>query len=142
MSDQSGGDLEGESAQDRNWAQVRAQLDELTKANDELKAKAVRLDALERENTFRNIGLDLSKPAVQDFVKAYEGEVSEGAVREAAKARGYVQDENPEQAEHLDALQNILGASTGATPSLTGDANDIATQMANAKTFGRTRGHP
>lgn len=93
--------------------------------------------ALQRkENAFLRLGLDLDKPQVADFFRAYDGDLSTDALKAAATARGYLGQPEPEpvpdsgspdpdQAAH-QAAQRIASASMGATPDLRSDQVKMA----------------
>lgn len=111
---------------------------------DKEKAEAD-LAAQRKENAFLRVGLDLDKPVISDFYKAYDGDLSLDAIKAAATARGYLgQAEDGEQipdsgsagpaptppspdlaAQHR-ANQAISSASAGATPDLRSDVTKLA----------------
>lgn len=113
------------------WAKLRNE----TKARNKAEAD---LAAQRKENAFLRIGLDLEQPAISDFYKAYDGDLTADAIRAAATARGYLSppapvDEqqvpdsgsDPDQAAH-QAAQRIASAAAGATPDLRSDTAKMA----------------
>lgn len=54
---------------------------------------AKRLEALERQQAFRDAGIDVSSKLGQMFVKSYDGELAADKIKEEAKSVGLIKDE-------------------------------------------------
>lgn len=115
------------------------------KAREKAEAEAA---ALRKETAFLRLGLDLEKPQLADFYKAYDGDLTPDAIRAAATARGYlgqpaeeqVPDSGSEQAQadqaaHV-AAQRIASASMGSTPDLRSDQAKLVDAYAAEGTAG------
>ena len=101
---------------------VRAQLKRVEAENKTLKAKADAADKAVRRLAFVDAGIDTSTLTAQDFVKAYEGDLTPEAIREAATARKLIEPKtDPALTEEAQAAQRIAsarvaGESTSVTP--------------------------
>ena len=100
---------------------VRAQLKRVEAENKSLKAKADAADKAIRRLAFVDAGIDTSTLTAQDFVKAYEGELTPEAIREAATARKLIEpkadpalDAEAETAQRI-ASARVAGESTSVT---------------------------
>ena len=63
---------------------VRAQLRNLEAKNKELEAKLLQATEAQRKLAFVEAGVDLNAPVSRYFVKAYDGEMTAEAIRQAA----------------------------------------------------------
>lgn len=80
---------------------------------DELAAK---LAAMERNEAFRNAGLDPNDPKAKYFVKGYDGEINTDAIKAAATEAGFLgqqQNQNPSQGYVPESMERIFAASAG-----------------------------
>ena len=91
---------------------VRAQLKRVEAENKTLKAKAEAADKAVRRLAFVDAGIDTSTLTAQDFVTAYQGELTNEAIREAATARQLIatQANDPALAAEAAAAQRIGAA--------------------------------
>ena len=64
---------------------VRAQLRNLEAKNKELEAKLLEATEAQRKLAFVEAGVDLNAPVSRYFVKAYDGEMTAEAIRQAAQ---------------------------------------------------------
>lgn len=109
-------DLEPEGADDtRGPKALRDARARAIQERDEARAEAAEAKGLKRENAFLKAGvkLDDADLRVTDFVKAYDGEVTAEAIREAATARGLVA--APQLDSDLGEAQRAAQVSAGAT---------------------------
>jgi hypothetical protein len=106
-----------------------------------LRAKAKRADALERENTqmkrelaFTKAGIPMDDPKVGYFVKGYDGELDPAAIRSAAEEAGFiqapVQQEDPAVQQAQQGQQRVMQASAGSDPQFDGAGIQFGAQQA------------
>lgn len=100
----------------------------------ELEAKEEAADKAIRRLAFVDAGVDTSTLVAQDFVTAYNGELTTEAIQEAAIARKLIADPttNPQHVADRAALGRIgkAAADSGKNPPLV----DIAKEASEAKT--------
>lgn len=93
----------------------------------DLEAKAAKAAALERELAFAKALGPSDDPRLGYFQKAYDGELTPEAIREAARRDGFLTTPAPTQPTQvapqpdLEAQARIAGASTGTSPMASPD---------------------
>jgi hypothetical protein len=106
-----------------------------------LRAKAKRADALERENTqmkrelaFTKAGIPMDDPKVGYFVKGYDGELDPSAIRSAAEEAGFiqapVQQEDPAVQQAQRGQQRVMQAASGAETQFDGAGIQFGAEQA------------
>ena len=127
-------------------AELRRRLkSEAARAN----AAEAQLQVFERENTFRQAGLDPQDPRVKYFVKGYDGELDAESIRQEAAIAGFgtsAQDEpgfNENISDALDVEQRIVNAGQGGDPVSQSDPTEIMksfTKTEDLQAYWATRG--
>lgn len=123
-------DIDGDAQPERSsseWAKLRR----AEKARD----KAVKeLDALRRQNAFRDAGIDPNDPRLSYFVKGYEGEPTADAIKAEALKAGFLQPEVPVEPDDapIGMADRIATAALGA-PTATGSMTEAALNQAFAE---------
>jgi len=112
---------------------VRAQLRNLEAKNKELEAKLSEATEAQRKLAFVEAGVDLNAPISRYFVKAYDGEMTAEAIRQAATEAnliGNTQAKTESRAEETawNRLQKVSRSEESAN-----DAVDWTTKIQNAK---------
>ena len=74
---------------------VRAQLRNLEAKNKELEAKLLEATDAQRKLAFVEAGVDLNAPISRYFVKAYDGEMTADAIRQAAQEANLIAGTQP-----------------------------------------------
>jgi hypothetical protein len=72
------------------------------KERDELAAKVAQF---ERENAFRDAGINPSDPKTKYFIKGYDGELTADAIKAEATAAGFIQTDEQQQAANAQQQQ-------------------------------------
>lgn len=111
---------------------VRAQLRNLEAKNKELEAKLSKATEAERKLAFVEAGVDLNTPLSRYFVKAYDGEMTSEAIRQAATEANLIGVRNPEAQAEQNAWNRVQKAAT-ANENSDGPV-DWITKISNAKT--------
>jgi len=112
---------------------VRAQLRNLEAKNKELEAKLLQATEAQRKLAFVEAGVDLNAPISRYFVKAYEGEMTAEAIRQAATEANLINvtQVKPEAQAEQNAWNRLQQASRS------GESNegvvDWNTKIRNAK---------
>jgi len=112
---------------------VRAQLRNLEAKNKELEAKLLQATEAQRKLAFVEAGIDLNAPISRYFVKAYDGEMTTEAIRQAATEAnliGYAQVKTESQAE--ESAWNRL-QKANRSDERANDTVDWTTKIQNAK---------
>lgn len=112
---------------------VRAQLRNLEAKNKELEAKLLEATEAQRKLAFVEAGVDLNAPVSRYFVKAYDGEMTAEAIRQAAQEAnliGVTQVKPDAQAEQ-NAWNRVQRASRASEQS--DGPVDWNTKIQNAK---------
>ena len=111
---------------------LRDRMKQLEAENAELKARADEASAAARELAFVKAGVDPNLPISKYFMKGYEGELTEDAIREAAIEAQIVKDAQAEQvkseAQTWDRSTQIAADSSSEAPM------DFSTRISQAKT--------
>ncbi len=106
-----------------NW---RRDLEARAKAGDEAVAK---MAENERRDAFRDAGLDPKDPNIQYFIKGYEGDLTEDAIKAEAARAGFGKAPEPVEpsppGEELEAEDRIAFAADDAGPVTDPDLNDL-----------------
>lgn len=110
---------------------VRAHIKKIEAQNKELVARVAKAENAERRLVFVEAGVNTSTLAAQDFVKAYDGELTTEAIREAAIARQLIADADPELEAEQAAQQRITKARTAGEKDVV--VLDLAAQIKAAK---------
>lgn len=111
---------------------VRAQLRNLEAKNKELEVKLAKATEAERKLAFVEAGVDLNTPLSRYFVKAYDGEMTSEAIRQAATEANLIGVRNPEAQAEQNAWNRVQKAAT-ANENSDGPV-DWITKISNAKT--------
>ncbi len=116
---------------DRN--PVRAQLRNLEAKNKELEAKLLQATEAQRKLAFVEAGVDFSAPISRYFVKAYDGEMTADAIRQAATEANLISatQVNSETQAEQTAWNRLQKAARAGDPS--DGPVDWNTKIANAK---------
>ena len=110
-----------------NW---RRDLENRAKEAEQQAAEmASQLQSYQRRDTFRSAGLDPDDARVKYFVKGYDGELDATAIREEARAAGFIGADAPMPEPNLtnDALateQRIQAAGEGGEPVVSPDLEE------------------
>lgn len=107
-----------------------------------LRAKAKKYDALERENAqikrelaFTKAGIPLDDPKITYFVKGYDGELDPQAIRSAATEAGFIsapeQQPDPVAEQAQQGQQRVMAAASGGD-AMGFDPNSIVYGMEQA----------
>ena len=111
---------------------LRDRMKQLEAENAELKARADEAAAAARELAFVKAGVDPGLPVAKYFMKGYEGELTEEAIREAAIEAQIVKDT---QAEQVQSEAQTWNRSTQmAADSASEVPMDFSTRISQAKT--------
>lgn len=112
---------------------VRAQLRNLEAKNKELEAKLSQATEAQRKLAFVEAGVDLNAPISRYFVKAYDGEMTAEAIRQAATEANLIVTQEPKQ--DIQAEQKVWDRVSKAKSF--GEASDPevdwTTKIQNAK---------
>jgi len=112
---------------------VRAQLRNLEAKNKELEAKLLQATEAQRKLAFVEAGIDLSAPISRYFVKAYDGEMTTEAIRQAATEANLINTQQSKQ--DIQAEQKVWDRVSKAKSF--GEASepetDWTTKIQNAK---------
>ena len=84
---------------------VRAQLRNLEARNKELEAKLLEATDAQRKLAFVEAGVDLNAPISRYFVKAYDGEMTADAIRQAAQEVNLIEVGAAEMRQHPSVVQ-------------------------------------
>lgn len=91
----------------------------LRRAANSKKKLEQELNELKRELAFAKAGLPMDDPKMNYFVKAYDGEMSADAIREAALSAGFLasqtQSEDPSLVAAAAAQNRVMSASSGVS---------------------------
>jgi len=111
---------------------LRDRMKQLEAENAELKARADEASAAARELAFVKAGVDPNLPISKYFMKGYDGDLTEDAIREAAIEAQIVKDAQAEQvkseAQTWDRSTQIAADSSSEAPV------DFVTRISQAKT--------
>lgn len=123
---------EQEEAEGRN--PVRERMKQLEAELQTERQKAVEGEQARRELAFMKVGIDLETPTGKLFAKAYDGDASVDAIREAAVEYGLVKAPSPVNAEP-DEQQAWGRATASHTSGSVSPADvDMVEQIRNAST--------
>jgi hypothetical protein len=137
MSEPTNTQPESDESERRNW---RRELEERAQKGDEAVKK---LAAMELREAARDAGLDPKKPLVAMFLKAYDGDVTAEAIKDAASEVGLVTatgtpEGQPEgEGQHNEAQQQI-DAITQAAGSPASQPTDYGAELEKAYESGGT----
>jgi hypothetical protein len=111
---------------------LRDRMKQLEAENAELKARADEASAAARELAFVKAGVDPNLPISKYFMKGYDGDLTEDAIREAAIEAQIVKDAQAEQvkseAQTWDRSTQMAADSSSEAPV------DFVTRISQAKT--------
>jgi len=112
---------------------VRAQLRNLEAKNKELEAKLLEATDAQRKLAFVEAGVDLNAPVSRYFVKAYDGEMTADAIRQAAQEANLigVTQVKPDTRAEQNAWDRVQKASRASEQS--DGPVDWNTKIQNAK---------
>lgn len=107
-----------------------------------LRAKARKADALERENAqikrelaFTKAGIPMEDPKIGYFVKGYEGDLEPATIRQAAIDAGFIapptpQPVDPNVQQNRQGQAAVMAASAGTEPEFDANAGLYAMEQA------------
>lgn len=105
---------------------VRAQLKNVEARNKELEVLATKGAEAIRRLAFVDAGVDTSMLSAQDFVKAYDGDVTPDAIREAATARNLIAAKTDPVLEAEKEVAQRIGAARTAGEQSASVTDDVA----------------
>ena len=108
---------------------VRAQLRNLEAKNKELEAKLLEATDAQRKLAFVEAGVDLNAPVSRYFVKAYDGEMTADAIRQAAQEANLIAGTQPKAEQNVwDRVSRAKSFGEASEPEV-----DWSTKIRNAK---------
>lgn len=93
---------------------VRARMREMETEIRALKEKAAEAVNLQRELAFSKAGIPMEAPMAKYFVKAYDGEITPEAIRQAAEEANLIQSQTPAASTHEQQAWMRLQKSSAA----------------------------
>jgi ribosomal protein L12E/L44/L45/RPP1/RPP2 len=112
---------------------LRERMREMESKIKQLEEAAAERDLLKKEKAFRDVGIDVSDPAAKYFIKAYDGDFSSDAIKQAAVEARLL---SPAASEEARAEQeawkrtNDVAAGAGSTSEIP----DLEARIRNAET--------
>lgn len=132
--DDDGGDPPNGTASTPSQNDLR-NLRKKAKERDELAAK---LERLERNEAFRDAGLDLKDAKAKYFMKGYDGDMTPEAIKAEALSAGFLSEAPPPPDPDADAHRRMDQANAGATsPSGKKTPQEWAAEFAAAEELGQ-----